>query len=155
LQGNSPLFLSNSTNSFSGGLTLGGTGTLVVGGNGVLGSGTLTLAGGTIQAPVGGPSVSLANPVVLFGYGPGTTTLGGQAPLTFSGTTTLVGANTLAMASTSTTTFSGVIGGTGALTVTSQAGLLPGPLLLSNVNNTFTSGLTLAGARYFTGGRQR
>ena len=142
-----PLFL-NGQNSYSGGTFLGGTATLVLGNSTALGTGTLSFGTNVvIQAgqntdPVLG--VTISNPVVLGGVNPSTVTIGGSHNLTFtSNIPLLAGANVISEAGTGTTTFSGQLGGTGSLTVSAVAGIVPGPIVLSNTNNTFTSGFTL------------
>src|SRR5262249_29527678 len=115
---------------------------VIVGNSSALGSGTLSLVTGTIQA-TNLSNVAVNNPVALF---TSNVTVGGRSNLTFNNSVTVAGANTLTVNSTGTTTFVGQLSGGGALTVTTPAGVVPGPLVLANTNNTFTSGLTLGGA---------
>ena len=100
----------NNNNTFTGVAPLAG-GILMVGNKSAVGSGTLTLTGGTLEANV---AVTLNNPLTLSN---GSTTIASAASqgnnITFSSTTTLAGSNTLTISSGGTTNFSGLVTGPG------------------------------------------
>lgn len=112
--GGGTLFLTNTTSSFSGGLTI-FNGQVSVS-QAAIGSGAVTLSGGGLDV-TGSSAVSFINAISAA-----------------SGFT-----NTLTVTNTAGATFSGVLSGSGALTK-SGAGLLA----LSNAANTFTGSLTSA-----------
>ncbi len=146
-------------NTYAGGTVL-NAGMLEVANNSALGTGALTLNGGTISAS-GGP-ITLAN-ALTFG---GNFTVGGSQALTFTGAATLTGTRTITVTNTGSTTLAGNIGqsasglglikaGTGTLTLsgtnsyTGTTTLMAGTLL---VNGSLTgsaisvrSGATLGG----------
>jgi autotransporter-associated beta strand protein len=96
------------TKSYTGGTIL-NSGQLSVNKKDSLGSGALTLVGGTFVASAS--QLTFANAVTLSSAN---ATLGGSNALTFSGTITLTGGNTLTV--TQSTTFKGNLTGTGSLT---------------------------------------
>ncbi len=120
-----------STNNFAAGATALTGATLNLGTTTAIGSGTITLVSGGLQAsPAGG--VLITNAVTLSNSN---VTLGGSNPLLFSGGIALNGTNdTLTASNTAVTAFDGVISGAGILT---KAG--PGTLVLANNANTYTS----------------
>jgi fibronectin-binding autotransporter adhesin len=112
-------------------------GTLAVGSTNSLGAGTLTLAGGSLQAD--GAALQFANPVSLTG----TCTISGSAagpqPLQFAGLITVSGSQQLIVSSPAGATFAGGINATGGtLTlVTSPGALFPdmsGGIVSGSVN---------------------
>ena len=118
------------------GLTL-DSGILSIGNPTALGTGTLTLVGGTIQA---GIATTVSNPVTLSST-LSNVTIGGSTPLTFSGTTTVTGVNNLNVTNTGGTTISGQITGAGSLGLSAAN---TGVLALTNTNN-YSGGTTLSG----------
>jgi autotransporter-associated beta strand protein len=149
-------------NTFSGGTTL-SAGTLSVGNNSALGSGALTINGGTLSAT--GGSRTVANSVSVGGD----FVIGGASALTLTGNINLGGGTrTITVNNTATTTFSGnitepwysgitkagsgelVLSGTNTFTAptTVSAGTLTlasnSALGASNWGNTVASGATLA-----------
>jgi autotransporter-associated beta strand protein len=137
------LLVLSGTDSYGGTTTL-SAGTLGLGNAAALGSGTLALSGGTLEA-VGGP-LSLANAVTLGGN----VTLGGACDLTFTGPATLTYSRTLTVTNTGTTAFAGNIGATAAYALT-KAG--PGVLVLSGTN-TYTGGTTINAGALLVNGSQ-
>jgi autotransporter-associated beta strand protein len=126
-------------NSYSGGTTL-SVGTLAIGHNNALGTGTITLNGGTTIQSSAATARTLANAVVLGGD----FTVGGTGNLTFSNT----GAVALGGNRTITVTTSGVNATfarafSGAFTIT-KAGA--GTLTLSG-NNSHSVGTTISGGK--------
>ncbi len=123
-------------NTFSGGVTL-NSGTVTVSNSAGLGTGTLRVAGGSLNA---GTTGLTATNTVSFASGSALTYVGTNA-MTLSGTITLAGTNTLTVAA-STLTTTGVIAGSGAgLT---KAGT--GTLVLAGANaNTYTGATTVNG----------
>jgi autotransporter-associated beta strand protein len=113
--GGGTLVLNNASDNYTGGTTLVNRGifapTLVIGSATALGTGALTLAGGTFQASA---PVTIANPLVLPSAN---VTLGGPAPdngaLTFGGQVTLVGASQLVTTAVPTV-FSAPVTGSGS-----------------------------------------
>jgi autotransporter-associated beta strand protein len=128
------LLVLNGANTYGGTTSL-SAGTLAAGSAGALGTGTLALNGGTIQAS-GGP-IALANPVTLGGN----VTVGGTNDLTFTGAATLTGSRTLTITNTGTTTFAGAIGQSGGTWSLTKAGA---GLLVLNGNNTYGGGTTVS-----------
>jgi autotransporter-associated beta strand protein len=124
------LLVLSGNNTFSGGLTV-NAGTVGFGHNAGAGTGTLTLAGGAIEAQ--GAARSLTNAVTVSGnFG-----VTGSNNLTLSGAMALGSATrTVNVDNTGTTTFSGILSGSGGALTKSGVGLL----VLGN-NNTYT-GLT-------------
>jgi len=127
------LILSNS-NTYSGITTL-SSGTLAAGNNSALGTGTLTLNGGTLRAD--GAAVSLANAVTIAAN----STIAGSLNLTLTGSTSLTGTRTLTVTNTATTTFAGAIGQSSSGFGLTKTG--PGILVLSN-SNTYSGNTTLS-----------
>lgn len=121
--------LLGTANNYSGATTL-TSGTLIVGSIGALGTGSVALNGGTIQANVNG--ISLSNPFTVGGAA----TVGGSNSLTFNGSGNL--GNTVTVTNTATTTFSASLSGSGALV----EAVGTGSLLLS-VGNSYSGGTTL------------
>jgi fibronectin-binding autotransporter adhesin len=119
--------------TFSGGTILTG-GVLEIGNAGSLGSGTLNLQGGTLEAV--GSAMTLTNTVLLSHE----VTLGGSLGLTFTGPMTLVGNCTLVTSNTATSTFQGVIGQSGGTYSLTKDG--SGLLVLSG-SNTYSGGTWL------------
>jgi autotransporter-associated beta strand protein len=120
--------------SYSGGTTL-NAGTLAVGDPAALGTGTVTLAAGTISAT--GAAVSLANAVSVTGN----FSVGGTLGLTFTGPVTLTGNRTVTVASSVTATFGGAIGESGGSRVLTKAG--SGTLVLAG-SNTYSGGTVVS-----------
>jgi fibronectin-binding autotransporter adhesin len=117
-------------NDYTVGTTLAGA-TLAVGNAGALGTGPLTITGGTIQAD-GGPT-AIANPVVIGG----TATVGGADVLTLSGPVTLTGSRTI------------TVNAPGGLAITGPVGEdAPGRVLVKNGTGT----LTLSATNSYSGG---
>jgi autotransporter-associated beta strand protein len=136
---NGDLTFNNATNNFTGGVTLNaGSSTSISGSgfSGVLGTGTLTLNGGTITSfNLFGTGTSLANAVVFGGDLAFTTFSSGS----IGGTVDLGGATrTISVGSGIAASFSGVISNGGII----AAGIKG--ISLSNVNNTFASGVTVS-----------
>jgi autotransporter-associated beta strand protein len=121
-------------NTYSGGTTL-TSGTLALGHNSALGTGTLTINGGTIQAS--GGSRTIANNVTIGSN----FTIAGSNALDFTGTINLGGGTrTITVNNTATTTFSG------AVTEPWYSGLTKagtGELVLAG-NNTFSAPVTVS-----------
>jgi fibronectin-binding autotransporter adhesin len=122
------------TNTYSGGTTL-SAGTLTLGNNSALGSGGLTINGGTIAAT--GGSRTLANNVTVGGD----FAIGGSSALTFNGTINLGGGTrTITVNNTAATTFAG------SVTEPWYSGLNKagsGELILSG-SNTFSAPVTVS-----------
>lgn len=118
--------LLQASNTYTGGTLMNG-GTLIVGNNGALGTGTLTMAFGTIKANTG--PISLANALNLNGN----FTVAGTQNLTFMGPTTLTGTRTVTVTNTGLTTFAGNIGQSAAGLGLTKAGA--GTLVLSGTNS--------------------
>jgi titin len=136
-------------NTYTGGTAL-SAGALTVGNNSALGTGTLTLTGGTIQA-AGGP-VMLANALTLGGN----FTVAGTAALTFSGAATLTttiwtAATTVTTTNTGPTTFAGAIGQSASGLGLTKAG--SGTLVLSGTN-TYTGTTTVSAGTLLVNGTQ-
>jgi autotransporter-associated beta strand protein len=117
-------------NAYTGGTRL-LAGTLIVGNDSALGSGTLTLEGGILQAS---SAVNLANSFAV----EGAATVGGNNKLTFSGTGTATVANTLMINNTGTTIFAGLL--SGQLAIIENAGT---GMLALFAANTYVGGTTL------------
>jgi autotransporter-associated beta strand protein len=130
--GNGVLVLSGN-DTYAGGTTL-SAGTLQVNNAAALGSGTVLLVAGILQA--GGGPLTLSNAVTLGGN----VTIGGTNDLTFTGAATLTGNRTLTISNTGTTTFAGAIGQT-AVSKLTKAG--SGVLVLWGAN-TYTGGTVVA-----------
>src|SRR5262249_28564955 len=114
-------------NSYTGGTTL-DSGQVIVGDNNALGSGALTLVGGTLAPPTFG-SLTLANSVTLTNAN---AALGAFfSTLTLTGTVTLTGSNTLAVSNTVIVT--GRVTGSGSLIKAEQFG--GGNLVLAGSND--------------------
>ncbi len=116
-------------NTFGGGSSV-NAGTLLVANDSALGSGTVTLNGGTLASDA---TRTLGNAIALTAD----STFGGSNALTFSGTVTLTGSSALNVANTSTPVISGAIGGSGVLNKTGA-----GSLVVSGINN-FSGGTLL------------
>ena len=132
------LTLSNPNNFFTGGVTLNAAvttaplGTLVVGNPTTLGTGTLTLTAGNLQF---GSAFTLNNSVTLNG---GLVVLNGSNPIIFNGAGTLAAGTTTTLLANTATTFNGIIGGSGNVT------LLGGNVTLTAAN-TYTGSTTVSG----------
>lgn len=127
----------SAANSHSGGTVL-SAGILSIDNNAALGTGTITLEGGTIQSS-DATARTLNNPVILSGN----TTVGGAGNLTFSspGAGSVAAASTLTVSSGLTATIASAMGGSGALT---KAGA--GTLILAGTN-TYSGATTVSGGR--------
>ncbi len=129
------LILSNA-NTYTGGTFLTG-GILEVSDNNGLGTGALTVTGGSFAprdtALALSNTLNLANVTLTIASA---TTQGEN--LAFTGPVNLIGSNTIADADTGPVTFSGLISGTGALTLNTAAAIL-----LFQGANTFSGGLTI------------
>jgi autotransporter-associated beta strand protein len=126
-------------NTYSGGTTL-SAGTLGVANNAALGTGTLTVKGGTLEARR--HAITLTNRVRLAGNA----TIGGSQALTLGGPITLTASRTLTVTNTATTTFTGAVRQSGATNFgLTKAG--SGTLVLAAANtykgSTFVTGGTL------------
>jgi autotransporter-associated beta strand protein len=113
------LMANNAT--LQGGVTL-ASGILSVGNDMALGTASVNLSGGMLQAST---AVSLANAITVGAP----VTVGGSNSLTFSGAVTLNANSTLTVDNAALTTFSGVLSGPGGLTDTGS-----GMLILSGAN---------------------
>jgi autotransporter-associated beta strand protein len=132
-------------NNYSGGTTL-AAGTLAVGAAGALGSGPLTITGGTFQADVG--PVSVANNVTLGGN----VTIGGTSLLTLAGNVTLTGSRTVTVSGTGGMSITGNIGFDVLGRSLTKAGA--GTLIVSGTN-TYNGGTVInAGTLQSTGVNQ-
>jgi fibronectin-binding autotransporter adhesin len=120
-------------NSFSGGTIL-TAGVLEIGNAGSVGSGTLNLQGGTLEA---GSTLSLPNNVTLAGN----VSLGGTANITFAGVWTLTGNRTVTVTSSGIMTQTGTIGQSGGAYSLTKAG---GGTLVLQAANTFSGGTILS-----------
>jgi autotransporter-associated beta strand protein len=139
--GSGTLVLSSS-NTYTGGTTL-IAGPLTAGSSSALGSGVLTLQGGTLSAS--GGALSLANAVTLAGNA----AIGGSYALTLTGSVTLTGNRTLTVTDTGGATISGAIGqSTSGLGLT-KAGV--GTLVLS-ASNTYTGATTVSAGTLLVNG---
>ena len=130
----------NASNSFSGGVSLGGTATVVVSDANALGSGTIGFNGATL---VPSNPITFTNPYLLNAN----TTLSGTSSannLTFSGAGTLTASVTLIDNNTGTVTFSGNLGEEGGARALTIEG--PGTLALTPTSgaNTYSGGTTIA-----------
>ena len=118
VDGGGKLVLSNATNSYAGGTTVSGNGTVLsISNDNDLGAGALALSGGAALQTTAG--VTDGRAVTLSGAGGGVIDVDGQA-----------------------TTFNGAIGGSGGLTVADTAG--GGKLTLSDTANNYAGGTTIA-----------
>jgi fibronectin-binding autotransporter adhesin len=115
------------------------SGNLVILTDSALGTGILTLNGGTLQADA---AVNLANNYSVAG----SATVGGSNSVTFSGSGTLTTGNTLTVTNTATTSFTGMVMGSGNLTEAAGAGTL-----LLTAANSFTGTTTLTGGTLILG----
>ena len=159
--GTGALSLTPSTSSsYSGGTNLNTTGTtatLIVNNNTALGTGVVSLGGGSIAPTV---ATTLTNSI-QFGTFTGaavTFAVVGSNNLTLSGSTVLLANTTLNLInSIGTTTLSGVVSGPGSLTIngTTITGTAAQPLNFGNLvlsgANTFAAGLTLNGGTLTVG----
>ena len=116
----------STANSFSGGLTL-SSGELALGDNGAAGTGTLSLAGGTLRADLTPRTIS--NPLTLAGN----VILGGALDLTFTGATLLNGNRTITVSNTALTSLHGNITEDTAGRSLTKTGT--GTLILTGANN--------------------
>jgi autotransporter-associated beta strand protein len=131
-------------NSHTGGTSL-SAGRLRIGNNAALGAGTTTLSGGTLSSD-GTAARTLANPIALAG----TFTLGhatDTGAVNFSGPITLVSDSTVQVESATEMTWSGIVGGTGALEYARSAASPVARLNLNNTGNTFTGDVTVTTGR--------
>jgi len=138
------LTLSGTTNNFTGGVTLNTGSNLILSGGGlgsdVLGTGLLTLNGGTLSTNLFTSETSLVNNMLFGGDFTFNHTTGG-----FSGAVDLGGATrTISGVGTANATFSGAVTN-GGIIVSGSAGLG-----LSNVANTFSGGVTIAAGSKLT-----
>jgi autotransporter-associated beta strand protein len=140
----SGMLVLSGVNTYGGGTVL-TAGTLSVGSASAIGTGILSLQGGTFSA-TGGP-VSLANAVTLAGNA----TIGGTNRLTFTGAVTLTGNRTLTVINTGGTTISGAIGQSGGVWALTTAG--SATLVLSG-NNTYSGGTTISAGTLLINGTQ-
>ena len=140
------------TNTFDGGLTLGGTGATIFyinssAAGGPAGTGVLTLNGGPVRA--GGSFITLSNTVLLAAD---TTVPSGGATdyqLTFAGPTTISnGTRTLTLNTSNSVVFAGDMGESAA-----GSGLIKGGVgrLVLGGNNSFSGGLTITGGAVSVG----
>jgi autotransporter-associated beta strand protein len=121
------------------GMTVLASGILMVGNNSALGTGTLSLDGGTIQSSA---SVTLASAFTVSGA----VMIGGSNNLAFTGAGSLGSGTTLTIGNAGTTTFSGILSGGGAITEASAGG----SLVLSGASaytgmTTLASGILVVG----------
>ena len=124
----------NTANTYAGGTTL-NAGTLNLNNSSAIGTGTLTITGGTIDSTLsGGVTLSTNNPQSWNGD----FTFGGANPLNLgTGAVTLGGNRTITLNGSSALTVGGPIGGAFSLAATGT-----GTLVLSGAN-TFSGGVTL------------
>ncbi|MGD0899855.1 MAG: autotransporter-associated beta strand repeat-containing protein, partial [Thermoguttaceae bacterium] len=137
----------NQQNTFTGGTTL-NAGTIIISANsnlptsGPVGTGTLSLNGGTVQGQGGGTGWTITNAVAI--TGPGTITIadgGNRDPLTFAGVTTVSGNPTLNLNLTSS--------GYGSFTLSTGGIALNSNLAVTGAN---PQRLTLGGGFNLNGG---
>ena len=149
--GGNYLYLNNA-NTFSGGVFVDGAG-IMLGNSAGLGTGPLTLIGGTLSSNV---SVVLNNNLNLVNAG--TTIINSSAGqgqnMTFVGTTTLTGNNTLTITTGGTLNFAGQVTGKGDLILSGFSQL--GAVELSNTSlanpNDFAGGLTISAGQLILAG---
>jgi autotransporter-associated beta strand protein len=141
--GSGTLILSGN-NTYSGGTVL-SAGILSVDNASAIGSGTLALNGGTLQA--NSTAISLVNPVTLGGNA----TIGGSYDVTLTGAVTLTGGRTLTVSNTALTTIAGSIGQSSSAMALTTAG--SGTLVLSG-SNTYTGGTTVSSGTLLVNGTQ-
>ncbi len=134
----------NGTNTYGGTTTITG-GIVTVGSNSALGTGTISLNGGTLQGD--GTARTLSNAVNLAA----SSVIGGSSNLTFNGALTHGGAFTMTVNNTGTTTFGGTATITNTLTIagTGAAVAFNNTVTNSGGNRTLTvnnsNGITIAG----------
>src|SRR5581483_5733415 len=115
-----------------------------VGSNTALGTGAVTLAGGTVLASAALTGASAISNALTISGSP--LTFGGSNAIEFSGSTTLTsaaGVSTLTLTVNNSTTLSGAITGTSGNPLV-VSGI--GTLTLSNAGNSFAGGVTLNAA---------
>ncbi len=155
LDSNSGTLSLEGAGTFTGGVTAGGGGTILLGTNTSLGTGTLTLNGGGVGASVdlSGPGNTVANAVNMAGVG----AVNGTSNITFSGAFALTAAanETLTINNTGTTSFSGSTFSLAAhnLAINGAGNIVIGDVVTSGSNlglsYSGTGTLTLAGANTF------
>jgi autotransporter-associated beta strand protein len=138
------LTLSGTTNNFTGGVTLNTGSVLNLAGSSlgsdVLGTGTLTLNGGTISTNLFTSETSITNAIVFGGNFTFNNSNGG-----YSGTVDLGGATrTITSSGTNGVGFSGVITNGGIIAAGTKG------ITLSNVANTFAGGVTISAGSALT-----
>ncbi len=141
--GSGTLILSGNS-TYSGGTVL-TAGVLSVDNGNAVGTGTLSLIGGILQA--NSSAVSLANAVTLGGN----VTIGGSFNVTLTGPATLTGGRTLTVSNTALTTIIGTIGQSANALALTTAG--SGTLVLSGTN-TYTGGTTVSSGTLLVKGTQ-
>ena len=127
------------TNTYTGGTTL-TSGTLSVGNDSALGTGALTLNGGTLQFSM---FITLTNDYTVGGPA----TIGGSNGVELDGAGNLTAGNTLTVTSTGGTDFFGALSGPGGLTVAAGSGAV----ILDNVAKTYAGPTLINSGTLFVG----
>ena len=111
--------------------------------SGPVGTGTLTLAGGALNAQF---KLTLPNPVIIPNN---TTTISGSSNLTLSGSITLVGSSTLAVTNIGQTNLAGQITGPGALLTAGSS--VTSALEITGTTNNYAGGTYITAGDVFIG----
>jgi fibronectin-binding autotransporter adhesin len=133
--------LLRNANTFTGGVTL-AQGRLIFGNDSALGTGTLTLAGGTL-VPDGGPR-TIGNPITVFANSTVDTSRG---PLTASGNVTLANSASLTVNGWTPVTLSGAIIGSSGTQVLTKEGT--GALIIAGAVSNISGAVVNNGQLYF------